>query len=143
PQTLCALVLALLLPDTTFPISPESATVLLASRALRPALLPRASGRLPARCAPPTLSGSSTTAGREGGSADWTPGVLPVGELPLAPGAHPPTQQGLRFILRGEIPGDQCHVSALAEGDGLHGIAVGCFPLPCLDIVHTQLRKDG
>ena len=49
----------------------------------------------------------------------------------------PPSQQGLRFIMRGEIQRDQCRIRDFAKGDGLHGIAVGCFPLSGLGIVHA------
>src|SRR4051794_39020855 len=87
---LCALAQARPRPHTTLPTPPGSATVLPASRALQPALLPRVTGRWLAHSAPPTRPAPPTSAGRAGGSADWLPHVLPVVALLLAPGVHPP-----------------------------------------------------
>jgi hypothetical protein len=52
-----------------------------------------------------------------------------------------PTQQGLRFILTGEIQQECCPIQALADGEGLHGRRVGLFPLPGHGAVHAQLRQ--
>src|SRR5213080_186918 len=86
----CALAQDRRLPHTPCPTPPGSASVRRASRGLRPALLPRASGRWPARSPHPTLKAKPPTVGRAGGSADWLPHVPPVAAPLLAPGAHPP-----------------------------------------------------
>src|SRR5258708_490961 len=86
----CALALSARLPHTTLPTPPGSASVLPATRGLLPALLPRAGGRWPARSAHPSLPVPPTTAGRQCGSADWVPHVLPVVALLLALGVPPP-----------------------------------------------------
>src|SRR5712692_8563302 len=85
----CALAQASQLPHTTFPTPPESAIVLPATRGLLPPGLPRASGQWPAHSALPTLPALPTSAGREGGSADWSPDVPRVVALLLAPDSHP------------------------------------------------------
>src|SRR2546423_15291237 len=89
-QKRSALALAPPLPYTTFPTLPGSAIVLLATRSLLPALLPRASGRWPALSPPPRRPALPTTAGRESGGAGRVPGVPPVGELLLSLASLPP-----------------------------------------------------
>src|SRR2546421_12735769 len=85
----CALAQARPLPHTSFPTPPGSASVRPATPGLRPALLPRASGRWLARSVPPTLQAPPPSAGRAGGSADWTRDVPPVAALLLALASHP------------------------------------------------------
>src|SRR2546421_12380531 len=87
---LCALVQARPLPHTPFPTPPGSAIVLPTTPGLRPALLPRVSGRWLARGVPPTRRAPPTTAGKECGSAGKAPDLLPVAARLLAPGVHPP-----------------------------------------------------
>src|SRR5438270_11305438 len=87
---LCTLVQARPWPHTMFLTPPGSATALLANPGLRPALLPRVTGRWPAHSAHPTRPAKPSTASRAGGSADWLPHVLPVVALLLSPGVHPP-----------------------------------------------------
>src|SRR2546423_9608993 len=99
---LCALAQARPLPHTAFPMTPGSATVLRASPGLRPAGPPRASGRWPARCAPPTGPAPPTSAGRAGGSD--RPGVPRVVALLLAPGVHLHRAVGPLFHNEGRIP---------------------------------------
>src|SRR5216683_5134174 len=101
---LCALVQARPLPHTTFPTPPGSATVLPATPYLLPALLPRASGRWPARGVPPTLQALPSTAGKERGSAGKAPDLLPVGAVLLAPAAHLPHAARLPFHTVGRNP---------------------------------------
>src|SRR2546423_7251101 len=59
--------------------------------------------------------------------------------LPLIP----TTQQGPRFIMKGEIMRDHCHIRAPARGDGLHGIAGGLVPLSGLGRGHPEPRRGG
>ena len=54
----------------------------------------------------------------------------------------PSTQQGLRFIMRVEIQRDQCRTHAPADGDRLHGVVGGSFPVSCHGTVHAESRKD-
>src|SRR2546421_2297133 len=84
----CALAQARPRHHTTLPTLPGSATVLLATQCLLPALLPRVSGRWPARCAHPMLQAPPTTAGRECGSEGKAPDVLRVVAWLLVPGFH-------------------------------------------------------
>src|SRR3954470_23597582 len=90
PQRPCPLAQDHPLPDTPCPTPPGSASVRPATPGLQPALLPGASGRWPARSLPPTRKAKPPTAGRVGGSADWTPDVPPVAALLLALASHPP-----------------------------------------------------
>src|SRR5579863_7954460 len=101
---LCALVQARPLPHTTSPTPPGSATVLLATQGLLPALLPRVSGRWLARGVPPTLQAPPTTAGKECGSAGKAPDLLRVGAWLLAPGVHLPHAARPPFHTAGRNP---------------------------------------
>src|SRR2546421_4759148 len=85
----CALAQARPLPHTPSPTPPGSASVRPATPGLRPALLPRASGRQPAPAAPPTLKAKPLSTGRGGGSADWVLDASPVAVLLLALASHP------------------------------------------------------
>src|SRR2546423_4652659 len=100
----CALAQDRRLPHTPCPTPPESASVRPATPGLRPSLLPRASGRWPARSAPPTRKAKPPTANRGGGSADWFPHVPPVAALLLAPGVHPPHAARPPFHTEGRNP---------------------------------------
>src|SRR5437763_2705695 len=104
PQRPCALAQHHPLPHTPCPTPPGSASVRPATPGLRPALLPGASGRWPARSLHPTLQAKPPPAGRAGGSAGSVPDVAPVAALLLSPGAHPPHAARLPFHTEGRDP---------------------------------------
>src|SRR5712691_7866012 len=91
-------------PHTTLPTPPGSATVLPATQSLRPALLPRVTGRWLARGIPPTLIAPPATAGKEYGSAGKAPDLLRVVAWPLAPSAHLPRAARPPFHTDGRNP---------------------------------------
>src|SRR5439155_27055599 len=94
---LCALAQVGPLLHTPLPTSPEPATVPPATRCQRLLVLLHTGRRWPARCAPPRLKASPSTAGRECGSADSSLDVPRVVALLLLPGSHPPHAVRLPF----------------------------------------------